>query len=84
MIIVIKYASILSRLLGYTFKLVGMKNTLLNSIKLELSSNHLLNKLTKHIKENNWLKDFVNTISRFTWLGYNNRNQLLEVFSLVS
>ena len=48
-----KYTSIFSKVLEYTFKLVRIKNTILNSIKLELSSNHFINEFTKYVKKNN-------------------------------
>jgi len=56
-----------------------MKNTILDSIKLELPSNHQLNEFTKHIKENNRPECLGSIISRFIWLRYNDRNQLLKV-----
>ena len=48
-----KYTSIFSKVLEYTFKLVRIKNTILNSIKLELPSNHFINEFIKYIKKNN-------------------------------
>ena len=64
-------------------KLVRMKNTTLNNIKLKLSNNHLLNKFTKHVKKNNRPKGLEDIISKFIWLGYNNKSWLLEVSRLV-
>ena len=43
-----------------------MKNTILDSIKLELPSNNLLNEFTKCIKENNRPKGLENIINIFT------------------
>ena len=40
-----------------------MKNTVLNSIKLELPSNYLLDKFTKHVKENNRPKNLGDIIN---------------------
>ena len=56
-----------------------MKNAILDSIKLKLSSNHLLNKLAQCVKQNNRPKDLGDIISWLAWLGYNNRNQLFEM-----
>ena len=56
-----------------------MKNAILDSIKLKSSSNHLLNKLAKHVEQNNKPKGLGGIISRLAWLGYNDRNRLLEV-----
>jgi len=50
------------KLLGHIFKLVGIKNAILDNIKLELPSNHLLNEL---VKENNRSKGLKSIISRF-------------------
>jgi len=61
-----KYTSILSRLLDYTSKQFGMKNTILDSIKLKLPSNYFLNKFTKHFKNNNKSEGLRDIISRFT------------------
>ena len=68
------YTNIFSRLLGHTFKLVRMKNTILDSIKLKSSSTYLLNKLTKCVKQNNRPKCLESIINKFTWLEYNDRN----------
>ena len=48
--------------MGHIFKLVGIKNTILDNIKLELPSNYLLNEL---IKENNRSKGLKSIISKF-------------------
>ena len=60
-----------------------MKNATLNNVKLKLSNNHLLNKFTKHVKKNNRPKGLEDIISKFIWLGYNNKSWLLEVSRLV-
>jgi len=60
-----------------------MKNAILDSIKLKSSSNHLLNKLAKYVEQNNRPKGLGGIISRLAWLGYNDRNQLLEMSRLV-
>jgi len=61
-----KYTSILSESLCHTSKLVGIKNAVKYSIKLELPSNYLLNEFTKHIKKNNGSESLGDIISRFT------------------
>ena len=48
--------------MGHIFKLVGIKNAILDNIKLELPSNYLLNEL---IKENNRSKGLKSIISKF-------------------
>jgi len=45
-----KESSVLSRPLRDTTKLVGIKDTMLDSIKLKSSSNHLLNELAQHVE----------------------------------
>jgi len=45
-----KESSIPSRSLRDTTKLVGIKDTMLDSIKLKSSSNHLLNELAQHVE----------------------------------
>ena len=59
-----EHTSILNRPFGYISKLVKIENTMLDSIKLKLSSNHLFNKLAKSVKQNNRPKDLRNIISR--------------------
>ena len=51
--------------MGHIFKLVGIKNTILDNIKLELPSNYLLNELIKYVKENNRSKGLKSIISKF-------------------
>ena len=58
---------------------IGMKNAILDSIKLKSSSNHLLNELAQCVEQNNRPKGLGGIISRLAWLGYNHRDQLLEV-----
>ena len=48
-----KEASIFSRSLSDATKLVGMEDTVLDSIKLESPGNHLLNELAKGVEQNN-------------------------------
>jgi len=60
-----------------------MKNATLNNVKLKSSNNHLLNKFTKHVKKNNGPEGLEDIISKFIWLGYNNKSWLLEVSRLV-
>jgi len=60
-----------------------MKDIILDSIKLKLSGNHLLNKLAQSVEQNNRLKGLGGIISRLAWLGYNYRDQLLEISRLV-
>jgi len=48
-----KETSVFGRPLSDATKLVGMKDTVLDSIKLELPSNHLLNELAKGVEQDN-------------------------------
>jgi len=48
-----KETSIFSRPLRDTSKLVGMQDTVLDSIKLESPGNHLLNELAKGVEQDN-------------------------------
>jgi len=70
-------------MIGYISKLVGIKNTILDNVKLELSSNHSLNEFTKCVKKNDRSEYLRGIISRFTWIGYNDINWLLKVSKLV-
>jgi len=74
-----KESSIFSRPLSDATELVGMKDTVLDSIKLELPSNHLLNELAKGVEQNNRLKGLRSVIGWFARLRNNDRDQLLEV-----
>jgi len=69
-----KETSIFSRPLSNTTKLVGMKDTVLDSIKLESPSNHLLNKLAKGIEQDNRSKGLGSVIGWFARLGNNDRD----------
>jgi len=51
-----KETSIFSRPLSDATKLVGMEDTVLDSIKLESPSNHLLNELAKGVEQDNGSK----------------------------
>jgi len=74
-----KETSIFSRPLRDTTKLVGMEDTVLDSIKLELPGNHLLNELAKGVEQDNRSKGLRSVIGWFARLRNNNRDQLLEV-----
>jgi len=74
-----KETSIFSRPLRDTTKLVGMKDTVLNSIKLESPGNHLLNELAKGVEQNNRSKGLRSVVGWFTRLGDNDRDRLFEV-----
>jgi len=69
-----KETSIFSRPLSDTTKLVGMEDTVLNSIKLESPSNHLINELAKGVEQDNRLKGFGNVIDWFARLRNNDRD----------
>ena len=69
-----KETSIFSRPLSDATKLVGMKDTVLDSIKLESPSNHLLNKLAKGIEQDNRSKGLGSVIGWFARLGNNDRD----------
>jgi len=53
-----KEASIFSRPLSNTTKLIGIKDPMLNRIKLKLSSNHLLNELVKCVEKDSRMEGF--------------------------
>ena len=74
-----KETSIFSRSLSNATKLVGVKDTVLNSVKLESPSNHLLNELAKGVEQDNRSKGLRNVVGWFTRLRNNDRNRLLEV-----
>jgi len=59
--------------------LVGMKDTVLDSIKLESPSNHLLNELAKGVEQDNGLKGLGSVVGWFARLGDDDRDRLLEV-----
>jgi len=52
---------------------------MLDNIELELLGNYLLNELSKCVKQYNRPEYLEGIISRYIWLGYNNRNWLLKV-----
>jgi len=79
-----KETSIFSRPLSDTTKLVGMEDTMLDSIKLELPSNHLLNELAKGIEQDNQSKGLGSVVGWFARLRDNDRDRLLEVSRPVS
>ena len=56
-----------------------MKNAILDSIKLKSSSNHLFNKLAQSVEQKNRPECLGGIISRLAWLGYNDRDRLLEM-----
>jgi len=69
-----KETSIFSRSLSDATELVGMKDTVFDSIKLELPSNHLFNELAKGVEQNNGLKGLRSVIGRFVRLRNNDRD----------
>ena len=60
-----KLSPLFVNLTGYIFKLVRIKNTVLDSIKLKSFGNYLLNELTNYIKQNNRSESLWSTISKF-------------------
>ena len=66
--------SIFSRPLSNATKLVGMKNTVLDSIKLESPGNHLLNELAKGVEQDNRSKGLGSVIGWFARLGDDDRD----------
>jgi len=79
-----KETSIFSRPLSNATKLVGMEDTVLDSIKLELPSNHLLNELAKGVEQDNGSKGLGSVVGWFARLRDNDRDQLLKVSRPVS
>ena len=69
-----KETSIFSRPLNNATKLVEMKDTVLDSIKLELPGNHLLNELAKGVEQDNRLKGLGSVIGWFARLKNNDRD----------
>jgi len=69
-----KETSIFSRPLSDATKLVGMKDTVLDSIKLESPSNYLLNELAKGVEQNNRLKSLGSVVGWFARLRDNDRD----------
>ena len=74
-----KEPSIFSRPLSDVTKLVGMEDTVLDSIKLELPGNHLLNELAKGVEQDNRSKGLRSVVGWFARLRDNDRDRLLEV-----
>jgi len=74
-----KETSIFSRPLSDTTKLVGIKDTVLDSIKLESPGNHLLNELAKGVEQDNRSKGLGSVVGWFTRLRDNDKDRLLEV-----
>ena len=64
-----KEASIFSRSLSDATKLVGMEDTVLDSIKLESPGNHLLNELAKGVEQDNRSKGLGSVVGWFAGLG---------------
>ena len=69
-----KETSIFSRPLSDATKLVGIKDTVLDSVKLESPSNHLLNELAKDVEQDNRLKGLGSVIGWFARLRDNDRD----------
>ena len=69
-----KESSIFSRPLSDATKLVGMKDTVLDSIKLESPGNHLLNELAKGVEQDNRSKGLGSVVGWFARLGNNDRD----------
>jgi len=64
--------------------MIGMEDTILDSIKLESPGNHLLNELAKGVEQDNRLKGLGSVIGWFARLRNNDKDRLLEVLRLVS
>ena len=69
-----KETSIFSRPLRDTTKLVRMKDTVLDSIKLESPGNYLLNELAKGVEQDNRSKGLGSVVGWFARLRNNNRD----------
>ena len=69
-----KKTSIFSRSLSNAIELVGMKDTMLDSIKLESPSNYLLNELAEGVEQDNGSKGLRSIIGQFTRLRNNNKD----------
>jgi len=69
-----KETSIFSRPLSDATELVGMEDTVLDSIKLESPSNHFLNELAKGVEQDNGLKGLGSVVDWFARLRDNDRN----------
>jgi len=64
--------------------MIGMEDTILDSIKLESPGNHLLNELAKGVEQDNRLKGLGSVVGWFARLRNNDKDRLLEVLRLVS
>jgi len=69
-----KESSIFSRPLSDATKLVGMEDTVLDSVKLESPSNHLLNELAKGVEQDNRSKGLGSVIGWFARLRDDDRD----------
>jgi len=69
-----KETSIFSRPLSNATKLVGMEDTVLNSVKLESPGNHLLNELAKGVEQDNGSKGPGSVVGWFAGLRNNDRD----------
>jgi len=69
-----KKTSIFNRPLSDTTKLVGIKNTVFNSVKLESPGNHLLNELAKGVEQDNGSKGLGSVVGWFARLRDNDRD----------
>ena len=74
-----KETSVFSRPLSDATKLVGIEDTVLDSIKLESPSNHLLNELAKGVEQNNGPKSLGSVVDWFARLRNNDRDRFLNV-----
>jgi len=69
-----KEASIFSRSLSNATELVGMEDTVFDSIKLESPGNHLLNELAKGVEQDNGSKGLGSVIGWFARLRDDDRD----------
>jgi len=69
-----KESSIFSRPLSDATKLVGMEDTVLDSIKLKLPRNHILNELTKGVEQDNGSKGLGSVVGWFSRLRDDDRD----------
>jgi len=69
-----KESSIFSRPLSDATELVGMEDTVLDSIKLKLPRNHILNELTKGVEQDNGSKGLGSVVGWFARLRDDDRD----------
>jgi len=69
-----KETSVFGRPLSNATKLVGMENTVLDSVELESSGNHLLNELAKGVEQDNRSKGLGSVVGWFARLRNNDRD----------